>query len=349
MEEHRMNAVLVDCEAETVRTFVDGLENTTHRPWLMEETINYSGHGSLLKNLGRYWGYFMTPLKAFRHRRDYACIVGWQQFYANIFAFWCRLFRVRKPCRVISANFTYKAKPGIIGWIYYRFMKFSVCNEYIDYFHVPSHKYADRCVEELGIPREKFLVTTFGIPDEWEHWRPAPRPTEEAYTLSIGRSNRDFDFLVDVWSQSSLQGHRLVIISDTYQPRKPLPSSVTLLDNVRDAASMPWLVHCSLLVIPISDGNIASGDTVLLTGMQFEKTVVVTRPSTLAEMYLVDGEDGVVIDKEVAPAAERLGALLSDEEQRNRIGLAARQSYLAKFSRYSLGAQIGLALQESGF
>jgi hypothetical protein len=72
MEEHRMNAVLVDCEAETVRTFVDGLENTTHRPWLMEETINYSGHGSLLKNLGRYWGYFMTPLKAFRHRRDYA-------------------------------------------------------------------------------------------------------------------------------------------------------------------------------------------------------------------------------------------------------------------------------------
>jgi glycosyltransferase involved in cell wall biosynthesis len=192
-------------------------------------------------------------------------------------------------------------------------------------------------------------VTTFGIPDEWEHWRPAPRPTEEAYTLSIGRSNRDFDFLVDVWSQSSLQGHRLVIISDTYQPRKPLPSSVTLLDNVRDAASMPWLVHCSLLVIPISDGNIASGDTVLLTGMQFEKTVVVTRPSTLAEMYLVDGEDGVVIDKEVAPAAERLSALLSDEEQRNRIGLAARQSYLAKFSRYSLGAQIGLALQESGF
>jgi glycosyltransferase involved in cell wall biosynthesis len=350
MNKHpHLNAVLVDCEAETVRTFADGLEATTHRPWTLEETINNTGHGSALKVLGRYVGYFLTPLRVFAHRHDYACIVGWQQFYANIFAFWCRLFRVRKPCVVVSANFTYKSKPGLVGRIYYRFMKFSVCNEYVDFLHVPSHKYADRCVAELGIPREKFLVTTFGIPDEWDRWKDVPRPQPEAYTLSIGRSNRDFDFLVEAWRQPALQERQLVIISDTYQPRAALPPNVRLLSQVRDEASMPWLAHCSLLVIPIADGNIASGDTVLLTGMQFEKTVVVTRPSTLAEMYIADGADGVVLDKEVASAAERIAALLADDSERQRIGEAARQSYLAKFSRRSLGEQIGLALHKAGF
>jgi glycosyltransferase involved in cell wall biosynthesis len=346
---HHLNAVLVDCEAETVRTFADGLEATTHRPWRLEETLNNTGHGSALKVLGRYVGYFMTPLRAFGHRRDYACIVGWQQFYANIFAFWCHLFRVQKPCVVVAANFTYKAKPGLVGWLYYRFMKFCVCNNYMDYLHVPSHKYADRCVAELGIPRQKFIVTTFGIPDEWARWQRVARPQAEAYTLSIGRSNRDFDFLVEAWREEPLRGQQLVIISDTYQPHAPLPEGVRLIQNVRDDASMPWLAHCSLLVIPIADGNIASGDTVLLTGMQFEKTVVVTRPSTLAEMYVTDSEDGIVLDKEVASSARRMAALLHDDAERSRIGHAARQSYLAHFSRRSLGEQVGMALQQAGF
>jgi glycosyltransferase involved in cell wall biosynthesis len=293
-----------------------------------------------LKKLLRYGGYFTVAFKYFLKRKNYDYIIGWQQFYTNILAFYCRLFHVQKSGTIVSMNFTYKKKNGFIGKLYHKFMCYSLNNDYIDYLHVPSEKYAERCSKELGINLSKFIVTTFGIPDTFDNWT-GSKVTSSDYTLSIGRSNRDFDFLMQVFADEKLQEQKLILISDTYKPTIEIPSNVTIYDDIKGPASMPWIANADLLIIPIDDGNIASGDTVLLTGMMFEKTVVITKPSTLAEMYIKDGENGVAINKNVEEAADKIAKLLSDKATLDKIGKNARQSYLKNFSRLSLGKQVG--------
>ena len=223
-------------------------------------------------------------------------------------------------------------------------MRFAVNNKYVDYLHVPSSLYADRCAQELGVDRSRFLVTTFGIPDRWNELKDKCTAPATGYVLSIGRSNRDFDFLLRVWRREEMKDLHLVLIADTYTPKEALPANVTHLKDVKGEASMPWMLYCDMMVLPIDDGNIASGDTVLLTGMQMKKVVVITRPSTLAEMYIQDGVDGVALDKDEASFAQSILTLMNDTALRTRIGDAARQTYLERFSRRSMGRMIGQQL-----
>jgi glycosyltransferase involved in cell wall biosynthesis len=219
-------------------------------------------------------------------------------------------------------------------------MRYSLNNNYIDYFHVLSEKYADRCASELGLDRSKFIVTTFGIPDTFKTWSESNVACSN-YVLSIGRSNRDFDFLLQVFANKALQDYKLILISDTFKPTSEIPSNVTIYDNITGSASMPWIANTDLMILPIADGNIASGDTVLLTGMMFKKTVVITQPSTLAEMYITNNQNGIVINKDITEAANVIAALLSDKAKLEEIGNNARQSFLDNFSRLSLGSKIG--------
>ncbi len=223
-------------------------------------------------------------------------------------------------------------------------MRFAINNQYLDFLHVPSSLYADRCWRELGVDRSRFIVTTFGIPDRWNELQHKYAAPASNYVLSIGRSNRDFDFLLRVWRRKEMEHLRLVLIADTYTPKEPLPANVTHLKNVIGEASTPWMLHSEMVILPIDDGNIASGDTVLLSGMQMKKVVVITRPSTLAEMYINDGVDGVVLDKEETSFAQRILTLMNDATQRKQIGGKARQTYLEKFSRQSMGRLIGQQL-----
>lgn len=217
-------------------------------------------------------------------------------------------------------------------------MSYALHGGYVDYLHVPSFIYAKECSKDLSIPIDKFLVTTFGIPDIYDKWKNSTTPFND-YTLSIGRSNRDFDFLIDVWKESCLADKKLVIISDTYKPKGELPKNIIYYNNITGDDSLPWIANCKLMVIPIDDGAICSGDTVLLHGMQFEKAVVVTAPSTLSEMYLQDGVDGRTIKKDKKKFAEEIAELLKNDEERKQLGENARKSYLNKFSRFQLGKQ----------
>lgn len=297
------------------------------------------------RQLKRYLRYFTFPWKVFLRRKKYNIIIGWQQFYAINFAFYCRLFHVKKQSPLIAGNFTYKAKGGFVGKIYRKYMSYALHGGYVDYMHVPSFIYAKECSKDLSIPIDKFLVTTFGIPDIYDQWKNTSTPIND-YVLSIGRSNRDFDFLIDVWSDPTLSGQKLVIISDTYKPKSELPGNVIHYNNITGDASLPWIANCKLMIIPIDDGTICSGDTVLLHGMQFKKAVVVTAPSTLSEMYLQDGIDGRTIKKDKKKFAEEVAELLHNDEERKQLGENARKSYLNKFSRFQLGKQFQKYVQK---
>lgn len=343
---NKKNIILADCDPEEVKTFSEGCNAiATDANFKILSLVNKISYNGVFKEAIRYLQYFIFPFRIFLNRKKYNVILGWQQFYAINFAFFCRLFHVNKCNTNVVVNFTYKRKSGITGKIYYSYMKYCCQNKYIDYFHVPSYNYVDICCKELGINKNKFIVTGFGVPDTYENMKYLKTPMKN-YSLSIGRSNRDFNFLVNVWKQDCMKDKILVIASDTWRPIEQLPKNVIHKTNIKYKDSFAWFNNCNLCIIPISDGTICSGDTVLLTGMMFGKPTVITKPSTLAEMYIEDGINGICVEKNVKTAALTISDFLNDKNRRETIGNNARKCFLKKFSRKNMGIQLCKKIKE---
>ena len=331
---------LADCKKEEVTSFAETLSYKGRNFDVRSHIANWKRTGTL-SELKRYLMYFCVALKYFCTRRRYEAIVGWQQFYALIFCFYCSLFSVKKPCTVVALNYTYKEKHGRLSKLYLWFMKRCMDARYLDYIHVPSAEYADIIHEQFSFPRERIIVTTFGINDHYDDLASLPAPDgyqRNGYALAIGRSNRDYDFLIKAWSDID---YPLVIISDTYKGSSD-SQNIHILTNVAGAASHPWIANCALMIIPIDDGSICSGDTVLLTAMSLKRRIVVTVPSTLAEMYVQDQVDALLTPKDETQFQQVIQSALSG--QYPGIGEQARLSFLAKFSRRSMGEQVSKAL-----
>lgn len=339
----KKNIILADCEYDEVASLVDAVNNESKMNFICKSVIANWGKTGIFSELKRYFMYFYVTFKIFLGRKNYDYILGWQQFYALVFCFWCRLFRVKKVNRVVVINFTYKDKSGFAGNIYKKFMKTCLSGGYIEYIHVPSENYAKQCCIDFNLPPELFIVTTFGINDMYEQWKYAKKPDKvknTEYALAIGRSNRDYDFLLDVWKEMS---STLVIISDTFKP-KQIPNNVILIDDVSGDDQYPWIINSNAVILSLADGRICSGDTVLLTSMSFEKTVIVTKPSTLSEMYIINGQNGLLISKNIREARSLISDVLNTEKY-SQIGKNARQSFLESFSRERLGHVIGQKLK----
>ncbi|MBD5366960.1 MAG: glycosyltransferase family 4 protein [Bacteroides sp.] len=340
------NVILADCAPSEVQSFADSVSEIINEPFVIESSFKKKISKNTLKGKVLYYGSFFTfAFKAWRKRHNYRIVLAWQQFYANNFAFYSRLFGSRNSnITLVSVNYTYKEKHGLIGRIYKRYMKYCTDNRYIDFFHVLSNNYAQSVSDQLGIHSDRFIVTHFGTPDNAEEWRQLPSPNSTPYILSIGRSNRDFDFLCDVWRQPELKDFKLIILADAWNPGYKLPENVEHHTDIIGHEAFPYIANAALSVIPIENPNICSGDTVLLNSMMMSIPVAVTSPSTLSEMYITDNVDGIYLPRDVERAARRLSALLKDRDRLKELGENARKTYISSFSRNAMGRTLAQKL-----
>lgn len=337
----RKNVLLADCDAGEVSQFASQLFFRGERFEAKQHVANWKRTGKW-SEFKRYFMYFFTAFRYFLRRRQLGVIAGWQQFYALIFCFFCELFSVKKSNVVIALNFTYKEKQGRIAKLYRWFMGKCVSEKYLDFLHVPSKEYAQYIYNEFGFPVKRIIVSTFGVKDRYEELNLLPVPEgykKDQYALAIGRSNRDYDFLISAWGEIDFP---LVIISDTYQG-KTTNENITILRNVAGAESEPWIANCGLMVLPIDDGTICSGDTVLLTAMSLKRKIVVTKPSTLAEMYVSDGKNAVLAAKIEEQFRQKVKEVLLDDKYRE-LGESARRSFLDVYTIESMGKKVTDAL-----
>lgn len=334
----KKNIILADCEKDELTDFANGLDKVMNKKFEINSKV-CNGKRNLVYNIFRYLIYATFPIKYLLNRKQYEYIVGWQQFYALFFAFYCRIFHLKKKNILVVCNFTYKGKKGIIGNIYIKFMRYILTSEYIDYIHVPSNNYAQQCSDILGIARDKIIVTYFGIPDTYDKWKES-KCEYDNFSLAIGRSNRDYDFLIDAWKQMP-EENKLLIVSDEYKTNEKLPKNIILRNDINGDKQFPYIINCNLMIIPIADGDICSGDTVLLKAMSFYKPVIVTAPSTLAEMYIENKENGVTVNKNNEDFITVIMNLLNNENEMRRIGNNARMSYEKEYSRLNMGKKIG--------
>ncbi len=341
----RKHILLADCSAEGVAPFSKHLLINGEHLEVKQHIANWKRNGKA-SELRRYAKYFGVPFMYFLCRKKYSTIVGWQQFYALIYCFYCTLFHARKANTVIALNFTYKEKRGRFAKPYKWFMSKCLSERYMDYVHVLSEQYAEAVSEEFGFPKERIIVTGFGVEDRYDQLIELAPPAgleRDKYALAIGRSNRDYDFLIDAWSEIK---YPLVIISDTYHGKSENPE-IKLVDNVAGEEANAWIRNCGLMIIPIDDGRICSGDTVLLTAMSLKKKIIVTAPSTLAEMYVKDGENAILTPKEKRMFRNIVQKVLTDSRY-DGVGEAARDCFLSNFTLECMGRRITELLSANG-
>ena len=337
------NVVLFDSDAREARDFLEGLRAETQAEWRSLYCRANLGKRHALSNAARYIKYFVFPLGVFLRRRSYGTVIGWQAFYGLLFAFYCQVFHVRKVNRVLIKNFIYKPKKGALGAVYERFMRYIATGAYADVYICASKAYSARCADTFGGDPARFVPLLFGVNDYARQFADCPPPTDD-YILSLGRSNRDWAFLIDCLKETDLQA---IIICDTLQT-DGLPPNISHLDRVWGEASREYIRNCRMMILPILDGTVASGDTVLLTAMSFGKPVIVTRPSCLASDYVLDGETGLSVPKDKAEMLQAIRRLDADEALRARLSQGARRQYEVEHSLYRYGTRVGRVLTERG-
>lgn len=337
------NIALFDSNKEEAEDFIKGLEQSTQQKWKALVYTANEGRKNRIGNLVRYFKYFFFPFTIFLHRKKYNNIVGWQAFYGLLFAFYCRLFHVKKVNTLLIKNFTYKPKKGLIGIVYFWFMKYIVKSKYIDVFVCTSQTFCDYCAEVFCEPKERFVFLPFGVNDFTERVDMSVPATND-YILSLGRSNRDWDFLIECFSETH---YPLRIVCDELH-KDNLPDNIRIYNNVWGEESFEFIKNCKFMIIPIMDGKIGSGETVLLQSMSFSKPIIITKPSCLADDYVIDGETGLVVSKKKDDMMVAVEKLWGNQELYKRLSSNCRALYENKHSLLSYGKYVGNTLINRG-
>lgn len=335
------NIVLFDSNEKEARDFVKGLNESTKFEWKALICTSNQGRKNWFDDFLRYMKYFIFPLKIFLKRKRYNVIIGWQEFYGLIFAFYCRLFHVNKINKVVIKNFIYKPKKGVLGKIYFRFMNYIATSKYIDIFICASQTNCDFCTKTFNVASHKFVFLPFGVNDFTEWIDTSSVPTND-YVLSIGRSNRDWDILIESFLD---QEEKLYIVCDQLKRESPSPN-IKIYNNVWGEESYKFIYNCKCMIIPIADGEIASGDTVLLQAMCFSKPIIITKPSCLADDYVEDGINGLIVEKEIRLIKKAVKELFDNPQLCQKLASNSRKLYEEKYSLLSYGINVGKMLLE---
>jgi glycosyltransferase involved in cell wall biosynthesis len=228
-------------------------------------------------------------------------------------------------------TFIYKPKNGVIGRIYYKFMNYIVQSKYIDSFICFSKNECEYYTNLFNVQEDKFKFCTLGIDDIKIN---NSKIANQKNIISCGRSNRDYNFLYNALKQTD---YKLDIISD--ECKLESYKNITIYNNVGVQDFLEMLDKSYIVVIPLLDENISSGQLVILQAMQLGKPVICTKSNTVTD-YIIDGENGFIIEKDEKKLIELIEKLYEDEELYNKISLKQKEIFEKSYSMGALGDQV---------
>ncbi len=320
---HKNNAVLVDFEPNSNWDFFKGLNE--NNDWEIIKCVS-NGRQSKAQNIKRVLKYVFFPLKIFFKRKKFEYIVGWQQFYALFLCFYLRLFHCRKGPKVVVLTFIYKEKKGFKGKLYKKFIKYALGCKFLKKLVVLSSYEKEYYSSLFAVSIDKFAFCHIGANEE-------KKLIEQKgdYFVSAGRSNRDYDFLVNYFIKH--QEHELYIISDRYK-NKNITKNIHILDNCFNLEYEKMVANSFAVIISLYDEPISSGQLVALRAFKYKKPIIATNNSGITD-YVLDNENGFIIEKQEESLDSAIKKLL-DEQVYKRIS----NSHIT-FSNREYGRQIG--------
>ena len=327
----KKSVILVDycLNGKQENPFVEELENVAGGEWIVKEKSTNRLLGGRLLNVVRFLWYFLFPLQIVAQRHDYDKIIGWQQFYALNYAFFCRLFALKKVNDVTVMTFIYRKKEGLVGKLYHRYMNYIVTSKYIDRFICFAKEECEYYSNVFNVAKEKFIFVPLGC-------KMAKADIKDDRTVfSAGRSNRDYDFLIDLMKTFQT---RVIIACDSYR-RKDIPSNIEILNDCygQDMVGLMAKSHC--VVVPLQDLKVSSGQLVVLQAMSLGKPVICTKSDGIKD-YVVDGETGFLVDNTRKEWFDALEKMYKDKCYYDRMSKAAFELYQKEFTEKAMYRRI---------
>lgn len=254
---------------------------------------------------------------------DYICV----QTDAELLGCWLAMLWSRRSVPIILVGFIYTPRASKLltrlRHVMYRLV-LSRAAGVVCYSQFESRYYA----EHFRLARTRFAAALYGsnfnVPADTT--RDASRP---GYLLSVGRSGRDYQLLCD-----AVEGlpHELHIVCDVEASLKGLrcPPNVKILRSCYGKDYVDELLGAELVVVPLKDEKLSSGQMVLLNAMAVGRPTVISKTVTIVEY----GEHLQTCHFVEPGSAEALRTaiveLMADPAQRERLGTAGKRQYLER-------------------
>lgn len=183
-----------------------------------------------------------------------------------------------------------------------RYVKFCLSSGYVDRVVCFSSQECRTYAKQFGLPESLFTSLELGI-DATEGADVVPH--KGTYVFSTGRSNRDYDFLVESLGEAMLRE----------------------------------MAHSLCVVIPLRDTAVSSGQLVVLQAMRMGKPVIVTENDTMPT-YIDHGTTGFIVHKDKRQLLDTIRLLDSDKELYERISRNQRAAFTARFTEEALADRL---------
>ena len=296
-EEKNKCALIFDFEFKNADKFSKGIEDSLNKEVVLFKYVS--------NNCGKIKRYFLFAIKPFQFLfkiKKYSLVICWQQFYGLFLLFFTRILRIRK--NIVILNFIYIDKKGFLKNIFYKFVSFCVHSNNLKKIFVNSSAEPEKYSRIFNISISKFYYQKidFNINDY-----PKLEIQKGKYFLSAGRSNRDYDFLVDVFKGIN---EELYIVCDTYSPKTELPSNIHILRNCFNNDYYELLSKCFASIISLGDSDSSSGQLAIFDSTEYCKPTIITKNKG-AEDYLTS--NCVVIEKKSESLKNAINSLKRDD------------------------------------
>jgi glycosyltransferase involved in cell wall biosynthesis len=324
------NVILTDFTPPKEWLFTCALEKSTGLKW---ESLSCDYRKN---NVKRLLMYFIFPFSLFFRRKQFINVIAWQQFYGLILAFYARIFHIKKTFNLYIMTFIYKEKTGLAGHVYRYFMHYIVESRYINRIIVFSSKEVEYYSHLFPAVKFKFIYIPLGI-DEIKDLKEKQR--DEVFILSTGKSNRDYDFLLETLANTQ---YPVKIIADTV--KQTSFANIEIYNNVFGTDMLQYMNNCFCVVIALKDTNISSGQLVVLQAMQLGKPVIVTESEGISD-YIIHGYNGLIIKKERQCLIDVLQQLYSDKKLYDKLSCNAKIEYEEKYTLFRFGSNVGSCIK----
>lgn len=318
----------------------ESLQNGTEMKW---EFYNCVMKNQSFRSVHRYLNYIKVGFSLFLKRKQINSIISIQQFYGIFLAFFLRLFRSKANCRIYILSFIYRKRGGILGNLYHRFIQYCVQSRCVDALIVHSQGEIDFYKKQLRIPANKVMFCKLGVTNDAEDYdiKKDFSDTDEKYFLSVGNSNRDFDFLID-----SLENTDIPVKMISYELSNTVRNNIQTYYAVSADEYYRYLANSYAVIISLKDENMSSGQLVILQSYAFGKPVIITKTNGCKE-YVHD-ECSITIKKNRKDLLEAVSKLLDDKELYSNMSKQCKDVFNKNYTMEAFGYRLSSIINSRG-
>lgn len=208
-------------------------------------------------------------------------------------------------------------------------MRYIVTSKYIDRFICFAKEEPSYYAALFGVNKNRFIFVPLGIKTFI-----VPKVSDNGYIFATGRSNRNYDFLVECMRNTT---YKVIIACDGYQYEE-VPENVEILNNCYREEMRKRMATCHVVAIPLEDLRMSSGQLVILQAMSLGKPVVCTASDGVKD-YVRNEETGLLVNNNKDEWHAAINRLYSEKEEYKRLSANAKKYFdeyyteLAMFKR----------------